>query len=70
MLVNHDAIQEGLLLLEQASRLDNELLLALPSMHTGDRFYGAIVRDISRRVAAGYPGFNRSRCCLGHESRA
>ncbi|MEU6797027.1 hypothetical protein ABZ907_35500 [Nonomuraea wenchangensis] len=54
LLVNHDAIQEGLLLLEQASRLDHELLLTFPSMHIGDRFYGAIVRDISRRVATGY----------------
>ncbi|MGW0199654.1 hypothetical protein [Nonomuraea sp. NPDC003201] len=34
--------------------LDAELLLTLSVMHMGDRLNGSIVRDISRRVAAGY----------------
>ncbi|MET7339228.1 hypothetical protein [Nonomuraea sp. NPDC005650] len=54
LLINRDALLEGLLFLEQAARLDGELRLELPTPHRGDRLCGSIVADICRRVASDY----------------
>ncbi|MFI6801722.1 hypothetical protein [Streptosporangium canum] len=54
LLVNHMFIFKGSKLMNTASRLEGRLALDFPGLRVGDKLYGKIVKDIYRRVAAGY----------------
>ncbi|MEU8319732.1 helix-turn-helix transcriptional regulator [Nonomuraea sp. NPDC048881] len=54
LLINHDAIQEGMLFLQQAAQLDGDLAIELPGLRVGDHLCGSVIRDICQRVADGY----------------